>query len=245
MPGAPILIYPGCSGGRAIICAPLARAVGTDKSMNTTQLSAPISTVTQAGLNPERVIVPVDASRESERAVDLAIRLAQQGLIEIELVALVPEVNAEDGPDPELVRAMLMETEMGFGLGEILPEPDEETRVRQRYQWVLYPLERRLNAAAIPVKLRVLHGKALGEQLRTILSVDGPRTAVVLSNPLKLFGPLRELTLEFWANPHRLTYIAGWDPVRPEKTGSWLRRMVTRFGGSNRTACLKDPIRPR
>jgi hypothetical protein len=57
---------------------------------------------------------------------------------------------------------------------------------------------------------RVLRGKALSEQVGTLLSVESPRSAVVLSNPLKLFGPLRELTMEFWANPHRLTYIAGW-----------------------------------
>jgi nucleotide-binding universal stress UspA family protein len=212
---------------------------------NTSQFPPANSNVAQPRLNPERVIVPVDASRESEHAVDLAIRLAEQGVTEIELVALVPELNLEDGPDPELVRAMLMETEMGLGLGQILPEPDEETRIRQRYQWVLYPLEHRINTAAIPVKLRVLRGRALGEQLRTMLTVDRPRTAVVLSNPLKLFGPLQDLTMEFWANPHSLTYIAGWDAVRHPESGSRLRRLVNWFMGFTQTDCLEHLIRPR
>ena len=120
-----------------------------------------------------------------------------------------------------------METEMGLGLGQILPELDEKARVQQRYELVLMPLERRVAAAGVPVKLRVLRGENLSQQLRELLKRNSPRPAVVLSNPLKLFGPLRELTSEFWANPHDVTYISGLVEM-PRRRFSLLRSIFGR-----------------
>jgi hypothetical protein len=174
------------------------------------------------------------------RAVDLAIRLAREGLSEIMLVALAPEPRSEDDLDPDFVRALLMETELGLGLGRIVPAADEKARVRQRYELVLLPLEQRVHAAGVPVKLRVLCGENLQEQFRDLLAGSTPRPAVVLCNPLKLFGPLRELTSALWADPHPVTYIADLESRGGDK-GSLVRRLLGCLGmaGSREPA---DPL---
>ena len=167
------------------------------------------ATVQTPGRPLERLIVPVNASMASARAVATAIALAHETRSEIVLVALLTDLEQEDELDAELVRARFLQTELGLGIPDFPPAPDEATRIKERYDFVLLPLQRKVKAAGIPVELRLLRGEALGKQFRDLLQEVAPSVAIVLSNPQKLYGPLYDLTSELWANPQCATYVAG------------------------------------
>ncbi len=194
-----------------------------------THPTAPVPTTTAGEDLVRRLLVPVDASTASFKAVDLAIRLAQMQQAEVLLVALLPDPKPDE-VDPDVFNALWMQSELGMGVPIYVPEPDEQTRVQSRYESVLLPLQRRAAAAGVAAEMRLLRGPGLQGQFRRLLYADEGRTAVVLCNPLKLYGPLRELTSTLWAEPQCTTYVAGLDaaPVRP---GAVVRSLLRRLFG--------------
>jgi nucleotide-binding universal stress UspA family protein len=174
-----------------------------------------------------QLFVPVDATPASARAVELAIRLAGKNPSQIVLVALLPDRTPEDEEiDAELIRADFMATELGFGMPMFPIDTDEETRVRGRFQHVLLPLQRKVEAAGIPVEIRLLHGQRLGEQFRELLQEAMCGAAVVLSNPMRLYGALRELTSDLWINPACATYVTGFDRAEQAQERPQLGRLL-------------------
>jgi nucleotide-binding universal stress UspA family protein len=173
-----------------------------------------------------RLVVPVDASSASQRAADLAVRIATGGSAEIVLVALLPEPQPYDDLDRELLEAQWMASERGIPPIEF-PAADEESRRQDRYEFVLLPLRRRIASVGLPVQTRLLTGKGLEQQFRDLLNQELPKSAVVLNNPRRLQGPLRDLTRELWAEPQCTTYVADVDSASPS-WGTALRGLLRR-----------------
>jgi nucleotide-binding universal stress UspA family protein len=174
------------------------------------------------------LVVPVDAMAASQRAVELAIRVAKLNPTQIVLVALLPPRRAADEFEPEEIEAMFMATERGLPAPVVIEPLDDEARVRERYDHVLLPLQKLVAAAGVPVTLRLLCGADLDRQLRELVAAETPGPALVLGNPLKLYRPLRKLTLELMADAPCTVYAAGIDAPRSRQP-SFPERLLTRI----------------
>jgi len=175
---------------------------------------------------PRLFFVPVDGSPASQLAVDLAIRLARHARSEIVLIDTL-RGESESGASAAV------------DLGEDLPgyactvatTTDQETRTAQRLRQVLLPLQGKVGEAGIQVSARLLHSAEPAGELRAIVNAAGPDRALVLSNPLNLLPPLRQLTGDLLLEPPCTVYLTGttgsrapsWPTVLGLMRWLWLR----------------------
>lgn len=158
--------------------------------------------------SPRPLFVLVDASSASQRAVEMALRLAQMRRSEIVLVDVLPQPAPEGELEPEAVSAALMASELGYGV--LLPAPvaDEEARTTRRLRAVLLPLKKQVEAAGVATSLRLVHGAEPCAEIRRLLAAESTEAALVLPNPLELYGPLRGAATSFMFDPPCTVYLA-------------------------------------
>ena len=151
-----------------------------------------------AALQRCRLFVPVDGSPSSGRAVDLAVRLALRSKGEIVLIDLFDgdagDAESSDGEG---------------GLAAAVSMAVAENRTAQRLRRLLLPLELRISAAGVEASGRMLHGAEPASHLRAIIGDAGSNRVLVLSNPLNLESPLRELTGDLLLTPPCTIYVTG------------------------------------
>jgi len=153
---------------------------------------------------PRLFFVPVDGSPASGLSVDLAIRLARLAQSEIVLIDVLGS-----GLEAGLICPADAEPALFGEPGPIAPLLDDEERTARRLRQVLLPLRGRVSQAGIEVSARLLHSDQPAGEVRALVNAAGPDRALVLSNPLNLLPPLRQLTGDLLLEPPCTVYLTG------------------------------------
>jgi hypothetical protein len=185
---------------------------------------------TQGHQSRRSLIVPVDAFPRSRETVRRAISLAREAPSRIVLVALLPPPRPVFDPDPLEVQAAMLAGELGLGFVFWTEPSDEETRVCRTRDLVLAPLRALVDAAGLPVELRVLRGDNFGGQLRELVRTV-PDAVLVLDNPLKLHEALHDVTGELLIDAPCRLCVAGVDQPAASRRESLLSRLGRRLRG--------------
>jgi hypothetical protein len=155
------------------------------------------------------LFVPVDASSLSRRAVSDAIRIAGDGQFLIELVAQLTRPKRITEMDADDLHNLVITSQLGCRPLTAMEPAAEELRVSQRLRDVLLPLQRQVEAHDLPVALRLLRSGEPARELGETIGGAPAESALLLSDPSQLFGPLRDLSYQLLLDPPCPVYLCG------------------------------------
>jgi nucleotide-binding universal stress UspA family protein len=186
-----------------------------------------------AEAQPRLLFVPVDASPACQRAVRMAIRVAEASLAEIVLVGVFAAARSTPDSGPREVGALLTLSDMGLAAPVPMQVMDDEQQVARMLWDTLIPLQRHVCSSGIPVTIRLLRGDPAA-RLRESVAVAPRGCALALNNPLTLDGSLRELTGELLVQPPCTLYVTGLSCDGRSPRGRTITSMVRRLWHSFR-----------